>query len=411
MNQKRFEQKTETLPQISPPPDDSKLSEDGDVGLVDDQLQSVNPQINYSVIFEAEFQFSVRTFFDSFFSDDAKFSCGDFNNLRGDRDVKVSKWVKDETLGYSREITFTSDVKNAPVFAPKQTRVHRVQRYKLDSKRLIIDSETVSLDVPYGDSFRLAEKWEIISASEDEKGLSTGCRLKVSFGILFSKSVYSMMQRIITNLSTNESVEAVKGWHDNAMKFLSTPPQPNGSAGPQASARPTRPKQLTPQPNRPQQAPLQAQKPKRLDLKTGAQIISGLIKQFVRAVPAFLIVLVCCNLVILLKLRSVEYNLEDKLSRIETQNTLMISLHADQLEYFSSLRVPPVAGSGPDSKPDIHPGYWKLRAEVRDLEKAIAQCKKEKNSKSVAEETRQHISSLNAELDDLISKLQNQPSS
>jgi hypothetical protein len=102
------------------------------------------------------------------------------------------------------------------LFVSKTTRVHKVQKYYFseNAETLRLDCESVSFDVPYGDCFKLVEKW-IVTKTEN------GCRLQVFFASPFSKSV--MLQALITSRTKSEFRTGVEMWVATAVSYI----QPN----------------------------------------------------------------------------------------------------------------------------------------------------------------------------------------
>lgn len=107
----------------------------------------------------------------------------DYHDKRGDTEFQITKWRKDESgVGMLREANFISPVKHK--IGPKQTRVVVHQRMVLfkGRKRLINEQSMRSLDVPYGDSFRILGSIELTERDSN----STAMRLRI--GVHFVKS-------------------------------------------------------------------------------------------------------------------------------------------------------------------------------------------------------------------------------
>jgi len=142
---------------------------------------------------------SLRTFFQTFVGEKARFSIMDFHNEVGDQDVKCSSWNeappggrqgRDEfdLEGYGvvpeRLLTFKTAT-GAPI-GPSVTRVEKHQRYFYfaKSKLLVVKTWARSLDVPFGDSFLVMEKWIVQPDKDDELKVN----VRVISGAHFNKS-------------------------------------------------------------------------------------------------------------------------------------------------------------------------------------------------------------------------------
>jgi hypothetical protein len=356
-----------------------------DVEHTDDEMNALNPKIELENIFSFEFPMNFVQFFETFISNDAKIPITEFHNFRNDRNIKLSKWTKDETLGFSRELSFVSDIKDAPLFSPKQAQVHRVQRYKIDSKKLVIDSETVTVDVPYGDSFRLIEKWEVTNVKVEEKEEPNRCKLEVQFGIIFSKSLFGMMKSVISSVSKKESVENSKKWTDFAIKSLD-----------QSSSKHI---QKEPSPRvdlqKDNEIPNLTQKAKKHHSTSHSDSRANLIIKKLKTVPFIYIILTLLfllNFTLSFKVTELQSNLFH-LNNVSQSNDKLL---------FSLILESKVPNASTDQK-DVLGAYWMLRNDLQTLETAILNQKH--SSKIISTETLREISRL-AKLADLsLSKL------
>lgn len=76
----------------------------------------------------------------------------------------------------------------APTWVAKQTRLQKVQKYRfLNRDVLLLDVDSASLDVPFGDCFHTMEKWEVRNKSTGEG--AARCRVKVTIDTRFTKNI------------------------------------------------------------------------------------------------------------------------------------------------------------------------------------------------------------------------------
>jgi len=77
----------------------------------------------------------------------------------GYQQVSAGRWHGNETSGLLRDVTLVVKLPPKPMF-PDVTRVHiRHRLLRLSQDLLLLEREVASLDVPYGDTFRVQERW------------------------------------------------------------------------------------------------------------------------------------------------------------------------------------------------------------------------------------------------------------
>jgi hypothetical protein len=365
-----------------------KPSDDADV--TDDDMNSLNPKIDCELIYTDEFPMSISKFFDTFISNEAKIPITEFHKFRNDRSIKLSKWAKDETLGFSRELSFESDIKDAPIFSPKQAQVHRVQRYKMDKKRLLIDSETVTVDVPYGDSFRLIEKWDITNVKSENMNEeeSNRCKLEVYFGVIFSKSLFGMMKSAISSVSRKEYTENAKKWADFAMKTYNTQNEVPGSVN-QAFNSSSEPSKRSVPPSPPN---IKKQVSNSSLRKTSSHFFEKNLK-FLFSTPLLLILLLLSNVLLFVRIQNLERQSSEMNNTLQTNDRILFSLYLDAKHPLSEKE---------ENNGNLLDAYWQLRNDLKNLEVLLSQ----QNDKGrFREDTLLQISRLSKHADISLSKL------
>jgi hypothetical protein len=78
--------------------------------------------------------------------------------------VTAGRWEGSEAMGLSREVSLVVKCPPKPML-PDSTRVqirHRLQRR--DGSTLLLEREVATLDIPYGESFRVQERWVAVAA-------------------------------------------------------------------------------------------------------------------------------------------------------------------------------------------------------------------------------------------------------
>lgn len=142
----------------------------------------------------------VDQFFDLLFADEAKFSLLEHYKLKKEREIVLSKWIENPEMGtYTRELKMVIWVKENPL--KDHSRCYKVQSYKRDQNgKLIINSNTKNLDIPYGSCFQVEEQWEISNV----EGADNKCMLRCLVWVVFNKST------LFKSFIENKVMEGVK---------------------------------------------------------------------------------------------------------------------------------------------------------------------------------------------------------
>ncbi len=88
------------------------------------------------------------------------------------KNIVISPWKYSEEKDlYEREMDFVMKIENIP-FGNPTTRVHSSQTYKKTEGKLEIARLSQSLDVPYGMTFKLEEKWILCNVENNPNKIS-----------------------------------------------------------------------------------------------------------------------------------------------------------------------------------------------------------------------------------------------
>lgn len=192
---------TSSIPEPASAPPSAPPSDDEDEGDYDEGDGFLGAEAVYQQVLNTTFNINVKSFFKLFFSDDSTFT-QTYRGHRGDKDITVKKWTNSPQFGMIRDVLFMSPVK-VPL-GPSHTRATETQRYHLSKNRLLIDTVTMFLDIPYGDSFRIEGKWDVSPASPDS------CRLVISIGVHFMKKTWFKSK--IESQTIKETKESFQQW-------------------------------------------------------------------------------------------------------------------------------------------------------------------------------------------------------
>ncbi|GAM22074.1 hypothetical protein SAMD00019534_052490 [Acytostelium subglobosum LB1] len=127
------------------------------------------------------FNISVVNFFRVLCSDQCNFA-HTYHAKRGDSNIVVKNWTHRERFGTVRELEYVAPV-NSPI-GPDKTRIQETQRYHLTNKKLAVETDTIMLDIPYGDHFRIEAKWDVVETSSET------CRLSIQLCVRFIKKTW-----------------------------------------------------------------------------------------------------------------------------------------------------------------------------------------------------------------------------
>jgi len=118
------------------------------------------------------FPFSASAFWDLFMSNGSGSPLNLFHKLQGDEGYKCSAWqpVVSKPGVKHRQIYFVKTGLSGPL-GPKQTRVHKIQRAQFLKGGLVIDSNSLMPDVPYGGYFYVTLRWVVVDTSKASQGV------------------------------------------------------------------------------------------------------------------------------------------------------------------------------------------------------------------------------------------------
>lgn len=139
--------------------------------------------------------------FKIFFSEESEAFLKNYHDKRGDSELKIGEWKADPKFGSTRLITFRAPV-NASI-GPSSTKVEENQRYHLTKDKLIVESWTILLDIPYGDHFRVETKYEFTTTGDKSK-------ITISTAVFFSKK--TMFRGKIESGTLKESKDSFEQW-------------------------------------------------------------------------------------------------------------------------------------------------------------------------------------------------------
>jgi len=138
-----------------------------------------------------------------FFSEESENFLKNYHEKRGDSELKIGEWKADANpkFGITRLITFRAPV-NASI-GPSSTKVEENQRYHLTKEKLIVESATNLLDIPYGDHFRVETKFEFATTGDKSK-------ITISTAVFFFKK--TMFRGKIESGTLKESKDSFEQW-------------------------------------------------------------------------------------------------------------------------------------------------------------------------------------------------------
>ena len=136
---------------------------------------------------------SVNEFFSLGWSDSARAGFNDeCHRGRGETGVQITEWSRHKHHGHARDLTFVAPTNSS--MGPKVTNCHQTQSYHLcRGGVLVIDTSQVMADIPYGDYFRVENRWEVSPTARDD-GVKV---LKVWVGLRIPFHRSTMLRKVI----------------------------------------------------------------------------------------------------------------------------------------------------------------------------------------------------------------------
>lgn len=118
---------------------------------------------------------SVDRFFSVCFSDEATFSLADHFAFKGEKEITLTKWTENPEMGcFTRELNMIIRTKDNPF--KDTSRCYKAQSYKKEEgDKILISTMTKTLDVPYGSTFQVEERWEIMPEGENKEKCMLRC--------------------------------------------------------------------------------------------------------------------------------------------------------------------------------------------------------------------------------------------
>jgi len=138
-----------------------------------------------------------------------------FHESQGHHSIEMSSWQRHYKVGPVRDLRFISPLKGWRI-GPPQALCHQTQRFKVHSgQHLLFETSQVMSDIPYGDHFRVDQRWDITSGP----GSGT-CTLTVHIAVPFTKS--TMWKKVIEKSVTQSTLEAFRMFKELANRKLKT---------------------------------------------------------------------------------------------------------------------------------------------------------------------------------------------
>ncbi|GAB4817199.1 hypothetical protein N2152v2_004245 [Parachlorella kessleri] len=143
--------------------------------------------------------------------------------------IKLGKWQQHVAVGMVRDLQFVSPIKMR--MGPPETLCNQMQRYQVHTgQHLVFETSQVSLDIPYGDVFKVESRWDI-TPSASRPG---ACHVTVHLRVPFSKN--TVWKKFIERGSFESSSEAVRVFKRLAEADVQQSRPASRQAGPAAAA-------------------------------------------------------------------------------------------------------------------------------------------------------------------------------
>eukprot|EP01026_Neomeris_dumetosa_P038110 TRINITY_DN3100_c0_g1_i12.p1 TRINITY_DN3100_c0_g1~~TRINITY_DN3100_c0_g1_i12.p1 ORF type:complete len:629 (-),score=76.10 TRINITY_DN3100_c0_g1_i12:220-2106(-) len=152
----------------------------------------------------------------------------EYHNQRGDRNLHITPWKKTPAIGHVRDLIFVSQVTSR--VGPSQTSCSQIQRASFyREEHLVFETSQVMSDIPFGDSFTVETRWDLVNLD------SNTCRLTIHCHIPFSKKI--MWRRIIESSAIKELDQSLKQFVEIMQKRIEQVNQVPEELAPMLSAR------------------------------------------------------------------------------------------------------------------------------------------------------------------------------
>jgi hypothetical protein len=126
-----------------------------------------------------------------------------FHESQGHNSIQMSPWQRHYKVGPVRDLRFITPLKGWRI-GPPQALCHQTQRFKVHSgQHLLFETSQVMSDIPYGDHFRVDQRWDVTPGPENGT-----CTLGVHIAVPFTKS--TMWKKVIEKSVTESTLEAFR---------------------------------------------------------------------------------------------------------------------------------------------------------------------------------------------------------
>jgi VAD1 Analog of StAR-related lipid transfer domain/GRAM domain len=136
-----------------------------------------------------------------------------FHESQGHHSIQISPWQRHYKVGPVRDLRFVTPLKGWRI-GPPQALCHQTQRFKVHSgQHLLFETSQVMSDIPYGDHFRVDQRWDVTPGPD-----SRSCTLTVHIAVPFTKS--TMWKKVIEKSVTESTLEAFRMFKELANRKL-----------------------------------------------------------------------------------------------------------------------------------------------------------------------------------------------
>lgn len=156
---------------------------------------------------------SLANFFSDLLSDGARGFERHFRERRGDSEVKISAWTRENGIGLLRDLGFRSPVQAS--FGPPSTYSQQTQFCRLyNTGELLLESSQRMTDIPYGDYFTVDTRMHATEQADGDVQVAIGSTARFSKNTVFKKQIQHSVAR--------EANASAKIWLTEAQRYLSS---------------------------------------------------------------------------------------------------------------------------------------------------------------------------------------------
>ena len=136
-----------------------------------------------------------------------------FHQSQGHHTIELSPWQRHYKVGPVRDLRFVTPLKGWRI-GPPQALCHQTQRFRVHAhQHLVFETSQVMNDIPYGDHFRVDQRWDVTPGPEPGS-----CSLDVHISVPFTKS--TLWKKVIEKSVTDSTLEAFNMFKELADKQL-----------------------------------------------------------------------------------------------------------------------------------------------------------------------------------------------